>query len=216
MNKEILASLGPTVAAQFGGLDFEIPSSWPWLPRLFLLLGLYCLIFSLFCLYPLSDYADEFKNLLDKENTLRAQFTEKRHKAESLHLLKKQRDELALTVKALEQQLPRSTEMANLLFGISQVGRTEKLQQELFKPDAPIFKEYYVIVPVTFRANGGYHDFARFAANVANLQRIVNLSNITIWARPDGGLTLETTIRAYRHLDANEGPAQAKAAEVAK
>ena len=90
------------------------------------------------------------------------------------------------------------------------------MQQELFKPEAPIFKQYYAIIPVTFRANGGYHDFARFAADVANLPRIVNLSNLTITPKAEGALTLETTVRTYRYLDPVEVAAQAKPSKEGK
>ena len=216
MNKPLFASLGRNMAAQFRDLDSGNPSSWPLVPRLLLLFALYCLTVGLLWLYPLSEYARELDDYVEKENTLRAEFTDKLGKAANLNLLKKQRDEVALTVEGLEKQLPNSTEMSGLLFSISQMGRSQNLQQELFKPEAPIFKQYYAIIPVTFRANGGYHDFARFAADVANLPRIVNLSNLTITPKAEGGLTLETTVRTYRYLDPAEVAAQAKSAKGGK
>ena len=216
MNKNLLALFDERICAQFRGLDFGNPSAWPMGPRLFLLVGLYCLTVGLLFFYPLSDYADELQRSFGKEQALRAEFTDKLGKAAQLQVLKNQRDEVALTVEGLEKQLPNSTEMSSLLFSISQMGRNQNLQQELFKPEAPIFKPYYAIIPVTFRAHGSYHDVARFAADVANLGRIVNLSNMTIWPRPEGALTLETTVRTYRHLDPDELALQAKRAEVGK
>ena len=216
MNKNFIASIGANIAAQFRGLDSGNPSSWPLVPRLFLLLMLYGLTVGLLWLYPLSDYANELEKAVEKESTLRGEFTDKLAKAANLNLLKKQRDEVALTVEGLEKQLPNSTEMSGLLFSISQMGRGQNLQQELFKPEAPIFKQYYAIIPVSFRANGGYHDFARFAADVANLPRIVNLSNMTITPKAEGALTLETTVRTYRYLDPAEVAAQAKGGKEGK
>ena len=216
MNKIFLALPGATIGAQFRGLDFGNPSAWPVVPRVLLLLGLYCLTVGLFCFYPFSDYANALDKLVDKEKTLRAEFIDKLGKAAHLPTLKNQRDEVALTVKGLEKQLPNSTEMSSLLFSISQIGRDQNLQQELFKPEAPIYKPYYAIIPVTFRAHGSYHDVARFAADVANLARIVNLSNMTIWPRPEGALMLETTVRTYRHLDRDELAAQVRGPEVGK
>jgi len=216
MNKSFFTSLGATIAAQFRGLDSGNPSAWPLVPRVFLLSVLYGLTVGLLWLYPLSDYDAELEKAVDKENTLRAEFTDKLGKAANLKLLKKQRDEVALTVEGLEKQLPNSTEMSGLLFSISQMGRGQNLQQELFKPEAPIFKPYYAIIPVTFRASGDYHDFARFAADVANLPRIVNLSNMTITPKAEGALTLETTVRTYRYLDPGEVAAQAKGGKEGK
>ncbi len=216
MNKNLLALSGARICAQFRGLDFGNPSAWPLVPRVFLLVGLYCLTVGLLWFYPLSDQADELHKSLEKEQALRAEFIDKLGKAAHLQVLKNQRDEVALTVKGLEKQLPKSTEMSSLLFSISQMGRDQNLQQELFKPEAPIYKPYYAIIPVTFRAHGSYHEVARFAADVANLGRIVNLSNMTIWPPPEGALTLETTVRTYRHLDPDELAVQAKRAEVGK
>ena len=216
MRHNFFASLGPATVAQFRGLDTANPSAWPVLPRLLLLGTVYGLTVGLLWLYPLSDYANALQKAIEKEEALRLEFTDKLGKAANLNLLKKQRDEVALTVEGLEKQLPNSTEMSGLLFSISQMGRGQNLQQELFKPEAPIFKPYYAIIPVTFRANGGYHDFARFAADVANLPRIVNLSNMTITPKAEGALTLETTVRTYRYLDPGEVAAQAKSTKEAK
>lgn len=210
MNQNILMSLFSTIAAQFHGLDSGKPSTWPLVPRLFLLLVLYGLTVGILWISPLSDYANELEKSIEKENTLRAEFTDKLGKAANLNLLKKQRDEVAITVEGLEKQLPNNTEMSGLLLSISQMGRGQNLQPELFKPEEPIFKQYYAIIPVTFRAKGDYHDFARFAADVANLPRIVNLSNLTITPRDEGALTLETTVKTYRYLDPSEVAAQTK------
>ncbi len=216
MKKNLLAPLGVTISAQFRGLDFGNPSAWPLVPRVLLLVGLYCLTVGLLCVYPLSDHAGKLHKLVVKEKSLRVEFTEKLGKAAHLKILKDQRDEIALTVEGLERQLPNSTEISSLLFSISQMGRHQNLQQELFKPEAPIYKPYYAIIPVTFRAHGSYHDIARFASDVANLARIVTLSNMAIWPRPEGALALEATVRTYRHLDPGELAAQAKLAEVGK
>ena len=216
MNKNLLTPLGAKICAPFRGLDLGNPSAWPLVPRVLLLMGLYCLTVGLLCFYPLTDHAEQLHKLVDIEKNLRVEFTDKLGKAAHLKVMKDQRDEIALTVKGLEKQLPNSTEMSSLLFSISQMGRDHNLQQELFKPEVPIYKPYYAIIPVTFRAHGSYHDVARFAADVANLARIVNLSNMTIWPRTEGTLTLETTVRTYRHLDPYELAAQAKRAEVGK
>ena len=216
MNKNLLTPLGAKICAPFRGLDLGNPSAWPLVPRVLLLMGLYCLTVGLLCFYPLTDHAEQLHKLVDIEKNLRVEFTDKLGKAAHLKVMKDQRDEIALTVEALEKQLPNSTEMSSLLFSISQMGRDQQLQQELFKPEAPIYKPYYAIIPVTFRAHGSYHDVARFAAELANLARIVTLSNMAIWSRPEGALTLETTVRTYRHLDPDELAAQARGAEVGK
>lgn len=202
--------------AQFQGLDTGNPSSWPLLPRILVLVAVYTLSVAILWVYPLSDFADALQKASDEESSLRLDFSDKLGKASNLQLLKKQRDEVALTVEGLERQLPNRTEMSALLFSISQMGRARNLQLELFQPDQSQFKQYYAVIPVVFRAQGGFHDFARFAADVAELPRIVNLSNITITPKAEGTLAFEATVRSYRYLDASETAAQPKDAKAAK
>ena len=214
MNKYLLTTFSARIAAQFRNFEFENPFAWPVMLRWFSFAAVYCLTVGVFYLFLLSDCANALQNVVAKENRLRTEFTDKLGRAAQLPGSRAQREQVALQVEALEKQLPSSTEISSLLLSISRVGRDQKLQQELFRPDAPIFKQHYAIVPVTFRAHGGYHDFARFAAELANLPRIVNLSAMSISATSEGPLMLEATVRAYRHLELDEVPAQAKRAEV--
>ena len=71
MKKNHLLSLGATIYAQFCGLDIDNPSAWPLVPRVFLLVGLYCLTVGLLYFYPLSDQADELQKLVGREHALR-------------------------------------------------------------------------------------------------------------------------------------------------
>lgn len=216
ITKASLSAIAGRWVYQFQGLDTSNPSSWPLLPRALILVAAYAIAVAVLWVYPLSDFADTLQKAADKESSLRLDFSDKLAKAANLQMLKKQRDEVALTVEGLEKQLPNRTEMSALLFSISQMGRARNLQVELFQPDQSQFKQYYAIIPVTFRAQGGFHDFARFAADVAELPRIVNLSNITITPKAEGVLSIEATVRTYRYLDAAESAPAAKDAKVAK
>jgi type IV pilus assembly protein PilO len=204
MNPLIFAKWGPTIGAQLQGIDELSPAAWPLLPRTLLYFGLYCVSVGALWFYPLSNYAERLRQSVLIEDTLRAEFTDKMVKAAKLNPLKKKREAIALAVEKLEKQLPHRTEMSGLLFSISQMGRGHNLQQELFKPGAPQIKPHYAVVPVTFRAKGRYHDFARFAADLASLPRMVNLSNMTITPNAEGTLSLEVTVRTYRQLEPAE------------
>jgi type IV pilus assembly protein PilO len=62
---------------------------------------------------------------------------------------------------------------------------------------------------------GRYHDIGSFAADVANLSRIVTLHNLNIAPLPrdtSGTLAMDATARTYRYLDTSEVEAQRKAA----
>ncbi len=75
-------------------------------------------------------------------------------------------------------------------------------------------------LPIAIKVSGRYHDMGAFAADVANLSRIVTLHNISITTAPKespGALVMEATARTYRYLDqaelqqVNDAAAKAKA-----
>ena len=72
-------------------------------------------------------------------------------------------------------------------------------------PGQVAVKDYYAELPIAIKVSGRYHDIGSFAADVANLSRIVTLHNLNIVAsregRRPGMLSMEATARTYRYLD---------------
>ncbi len=121
--------------------------------------------------------------------------------------LRKQKLQVQEYVTQLEKQLPGKAEMDALLSDINQAGLGRGLQFELFRPGNVEVKEYYAELPIAIRVTGRFHDIGSFAADVANLSRIVTLQNLSIGqvARDaNGNLSMEATARTYRYLDATE------------
>jgi type IV pilus assembly protein PilO len=81
-------------------------------------------------------------------------------------------------------------------------------------------KDYYAELPIALRISGRYHDIGAFAADVANLSRIVTLHNLNIaplsGKDATGALFMDATARTYRYLDSTEIADQRKAAASAK
>jgi type IV pilus assembly protein PilO len=98
--------------------------------------------------------------------------------------------------------------MDALLSDINQAGLGRGLQFELFRPGQVEIKDYYAELPIAIKISGKYHDMGAFAADVANLSRIVTLHNLAITPLSakdaNGNLAMEATARTYRYLDANE------------
>ena len=96
--------------------------------------------------------------------------------------------------------------MDALLSDINQAGLGRGLQFELFRPGQVAVKDYYAELPIAIKVSGRYHDLGAFAADIANLSRIVTLHNLSIGTVRDsaGLLSMEATARTYRYLDASE------------
>lgn len=200
-------------ASQFRGLNPNEPGQWPWLPKAATWVALAILVVVVGWFLLLSDAHDELEAERAKEPTLKQDYRSKLAQAVNLEELRKQKLQVEEYVTQLEKQLPGKAEMDALLSDINQAGLGRGLQFELFRPGQVVVKDYYAELPISIKVTGRYHDIGSFAADVANLSRIVTLHNmsITTGKDPGGTLSMEATARTYRYLDANEVEAQQKA-----
>ena len=202
-------------ASQFRGLNAREPGQWPALPKLAAWMGAALAVVVLGWFLVLSTAAEELQSERDREPGLKADYRNKLGQAVNLTELRKQKLQVQEYVTQLEKQLPGKAEMDALLSDINQAGLGRGLQFELFRPGQVEVKEYYAELPITIRVTGRYHDIGSFAADVANLSRIVTLHNLNIAPVPrdtSGTLTMDATARTYRYLDTSEVDAQRRAA----
>jgi type IV pilus assembly protein PilO len=160
----------------------------------------------------LSTKNDELEAERGKEPSLKSDYRGKLGQAVNLPELRKQKQQVEEYVTQLEKQLPGKAEMDALLSDINQAGIGRGLQFELFRPGSVSVKDYYAELPISVRVTGRYHDIGAFAADVANLSRIVTLHDLTV-APPSGQkdsglLSMDAIARTYRYLDAGEVAAQ--------
>jgi type IV pilus assembly protein PilO len=205
------AELKDSVQGQFTNLDTKNPAAWPAVPRyaLFVVLAV-AVVVALWFLW-LSGSDEMLETERAKEVQLRESYKTKLVKAVNLDALTKQREQVLQYVTQLEKQLPSKAEMDALLSDINQAGLGRSLQFELFRPGQVDVKDYYAELPISVRVTGRYHDMGAFAADIANLSRIVTLNNLVIAPSKDGALTLDATAKTFRYLAADEISAQRKA-----
>jgi type IV pilus assembly protein PilO len=215
-----LNSVFGAAASQFRGLNPNEPGQWPMLPKFaaWLAVAIFMVVAGWFLLLSTAD--EELQAERDKEPALKADYRNKLAQAVNLEELRKQKLQVEEYVTQLEKQLPGKAEMDALLSDINQAGLGRGLQFELFRPGQVLVKDYYAELPISLRVSGRYHDIGNFAADVANLSRIVTLHGLTIAAGtgkdPGGILSMEATARTYRYLDSNEINEQKAAAAKAK
>lgn len=198
-------------ANQFRGLNPSDPSAWPVVPRYGLCIAIAVLVMVGLWFAWLTSVNDELDAAQASEVALRIDYQTKLGKAANLDLLKKQREQVQQYVTLLEKQLPSKAEMDALLSDINQAGLGRSLQFELFRPGQVSVKDYYAELPIALRVTGRYHDIGAFAADIANLSRIVTLNNLSVVPQKDGTLTMEATAKTFRYLDEQEQEMQKKA-----
>lgn len=209
------SSLAGQAASQFRGLDPKQPGQWPLLPKLAVWAAMVAAVLVAAWFVLLSDAADELQAARDREPQLKTEYQGKLAQAVNLAELRKQKLQVQEYVIQLEKQLPGKAEMDALLSDINQAGLGRGLQFELFRPGQVEVKDYYAELPIAIKVSGRYNDMGAFAADVANLSRIVTLQNLAIVPvsskdAASGQLAMEATARTYRYLDANEIAEQQK------
>ena len=220
-----LNSVFEGAASQFRGLNPNEPGQWPILPKMMMWSGVAVIMIVVGWFMLLSTAHEELDAEHEKEPQLKTDYRGKLGQAVNLSELRKQKLQVEEYVTQLEKQLPGKAEMDALLSDINQAGLGRGLQFELFRPGQVAVKDYYAELPISIRVTGRYHDIGSFAADIANLSRIVTLHNLNITAGgrdavsgrdATGVLSMEATARTYRYLDSTELEEIRKAAAKAK
>jgi type IV pilus assembly protein PilO len=214
-----MSSFFDNAASQFRNLNLNEPGQWPSLPKIAAWLVAVVAVVAAGWFAVLSASTDALEASRLQEPKLKDDYMSRLRQAVNLSELRKQKLQVQEYVTQLEKQLPGKAEMDALLSDINQAGLGRGLQFELFRPGQMQTKEYYAELPIAIRVNGRYHDIGSFAADVANLSRIVTLQNLNISQAQgrdaSGNLVMDATARTYRYLDATEiaeqRAAQAKA-----
>jgi type IV pilus assembly protein PilO len=213
-----LSSVFADASAQFRNLNPKEPGQWPILPKLLSALGVTLAMVVVGWFFLLSAENESLETERSREPTLKADYRSKLGQAVNLGELRKQKLQVEEYVTQLEKQLPGKAEMDALLSDINQAGLGRGLQFELFRPGQVEVKDYYAELPIAIRVAGRYHDIGSFAADIANLSRIVTLHNLVLASTkdPSGLLSMEATARTYRYLDQAEIEEMRKNAAKAK
>jgi len=165
-------------ASQFRGLNPNEPGQWPALPKVAAFSAAVAAVVAVGWFAIISSATEDLQRERDREPVFKQDYRAKLGQAVNLSELRKQKLQVQEYVTQLEKQLPGKAEMDALLSDINQAGLGRGLQFELFRPGQIEVKDYYAELPISIRISGRFHDIGSFAADVANLSRIVTLQNM--------------------------------------
>lgn len=133
-----------------------------------------------------------------KEPALKLDFEGKQKKAINLQDYEDQLTQIEASLDEVIRQMPSKDEIESLLVDISQTGLASGLQFRLFKPDAPVLKDFYSELPINIQVTGKYEELALFVSGVASLPRIVTIHNVNIIPEgKDGTLLMSAVVKTY-------------------
>ncbi|AOY00616.1 type 4a pilus biogenesis protein PilO [Jeongeupia sp. USM3] len=183
-------------------LDPKNVGDWPVGAQLGLLAIVFAVVIGVGYLYVWSDQMQVLDEGRAREEQLKTEFLDKKKKAVNLEAYRQQLLEIQQSFGALLKQLPNKSEMETLLTEVNQAGVGRGLQFELFKPGAEIKTAEFAELPIDIRIVGSYHDLSAFVSDVAQLSRIVTLSNIQLNSGKDPELlVMQAVAKTYRSLD---------------
>ena len=111
---------------------------------------------------------------------LSAEVEKARQMVGNLAKLEAEYERLHLQWESAQELLPQEEEMPDLLRKVTTAGNKAGVEFMLFQPKPPVVKEMFKEHPVSVRVRGGYHELGIFLTRLANLSRIVNVTDLKI------------------------------------
>lgn len=183
-------------------IDFNESGEWPLVGKIIAAVLICAVIWGAGYYFLIKDKRAQLTRLEQTELELRTSFEIKQSKAVNLDAYKEQMKEMEVSFASMLQQLPRKSEVADLLVDISRTGLVNGLEFELFKPEEERPIDFYIELPITMRVTGSYHQFAEFVSGIAALPRIVTLHNFKMGPlTTSGNMTMDITAKTYRYFD---------------
>lgn len=118
--------------------------------------------------------------LEDQYTKLSAELEKARQMVGNLAKLEAEYERLHLQWISAQELLPEEQEMPDLLRKVTTAGNKAGIEFMLFQPSPPIAQEMFKEHPVRVRVRGGYHQLGVFLSRLANMSRIVNVSDLKV------------------------------------
>ncbi|MGD8976067.1 MAG: type 4a pilus biogenesis protein PilO [Gammaproteobacteria bacterium] len=187
-------------------LDTSDVGRWPFLFRaLFVVLIFVVVTAGSVYYFPIKNKTPLLEQAEAKETELRETFKVRQRKAANFEAYKAQLAEIEQSFGAMLRQLPGKTEVPSLLVDISQTGLGAGLEEELFRPDSEIRRDFYAELPIRIRLRGTYHELARFVSDIAALPRIVTIHDVELsGSEGSAELQMDLIAKTYRYLEDDE------------
>jgi type IV pilus assembly protein PilO len=151
-----------------------------------------------FYTYYVSDVQAELQVKETRLTSLRADINKGVATARRLNEFQTQVTDLERRLDALKNVLPEQKDVADTLRRIQGLATQSNLTLLRFTPAPQRQQPLYLEVPYTLTADGNFHNLALFFDRVAKFQRIINVSDISVSAKPrqDPNSTITATLVA--------------------
>jgi type IV pilus assembly protein PilO len=140
----------------------------------------YVYFFTSFIPFFFQPRREKISTLTSDYEKISAELEKARKTVGNLAKLEEEYNRLHQKWAAAQKLLPMEKEVAKLLRKVTRAGNQAGVSFVLFEPQDPVQREFITENPVKVRVYGEYHQLGIFLSKVANLDRIINVSNLHI------------------------------------
>ena len=179
--------------------------------RIAIFLGTLVLLAGLFIYFVYLPYSEEIAKSRDEIAKLQQKLNQAVVRARALKKFEAEYAEVDAQFQEALKLLPNTKEIPSLLKSITQLGTDSQLEFLNFSPQRERPQDFFMEIPVSIEVKGTYHNVAVFFDKVGQMERIVNILNVSMSPQKDWSTTLTTrcdavTYRFKGEIDAKPQP----------
>jgi type IV pilus assembly protein PilO len=156
----------------------------------------------------LSPLETRVNTLQAQQASLEKELTQARVAAADVARTRREVAELERQLAVMKDRLPNEKEMPTLFRSLTDGAFQAGLAVSLFQPKDGKIHDYYVEIPITISAEGGYHQVGEFFEKVAGLPRVVTVAELkmTGLAKARNSLRADLTLATYQYRPVGSPP----------
>jgi len=180
--------------------------------RIAIFLGTIVLLGGLFVWLVYLPYDEEITQTRDEIAKLQQKLNQAEVRVRALKKFEAEFAEVDAQFQEALKLLPNTKEIPSLLKSITQLGTDSQLEFLLFSPQRERAQDFFMEIPVSIEVSGTYHNVAIFFDKVGQMERIVNILNVSMTPQKDRSTILTTRCDAvtYRFKGETDATSQAK------
>jgi type IV pilus assembly protein PilO len=180
--------------------------------RIAIFLGTIVLLAGLFIWLIYLPKSEEIAQTREEIAKLQQKLSQAIVKARALKKFEAEYAEVDAQFQEALKLLPNTKEIPSLLKSITQLGTDSQLEFLLFSPQRERAQDFFMEIPVSIEVSGTYHNVAIFFDKVGQMERIVNILNVSMTPQKDRSTILTTRCDAvtYRFKGETDATSQPK------
>lgn len=180
--------------------------------RIAIFAGTIVILAVAFWYFVYDPYSTEIAQTEGKIAKLQTEINKAKARASNLKRFEVEYAEVDAQFQEALKLLPNTKEIPSLLKSITQLGTDSQLEFLLFSPQRERAQDFFMEIPVSIEVSGTYHNVAIFFDKVGQMERIVNILNVSMTPQKDRSTILTTRFDAvtYRFKGETDATSQAK------